>query len=100
MPEGPRTLSAAGPAPVLFVIAQDLRSMRVLADIDEADVGRLKEGMQAEVTVDAFPGREFPARITEISPEAEFTSSLPPTTSRRTSPLADFTFTSAVASCT
>ena len=40
-----QTVAASFQAPVLFVIAQDLRKMRVLADIDEADVGKLKEGM-------------------------------------------------------
>jgi HlyD family secretion protein len=54
-----QTVAASFQAPVLFVIAQDLSKMRVLADIDEADVGRVKEGLEAEVTVDAFPGEPF-----------------------------------------
>ncbi len=41
--------------------------------IPEPDLGRVKQGQPAEVTVDAFPGRRFPARVTEISPDAEFT---------------------------
>ncbi len=41
--------------------------------IPEPDLGRVKQGQPAEVAVDAFPGRRFPARITEISPDAEFT---------------------------
>lgn len=41
--------------------------------IPETKLGRVKMGMPAQVTVDAFPGRAFPAHITEISPDAEFT---------------------------
>jgi HlyD family secretion protein len=41
--------------------------------IPETKLGRVKMGMAARVTVDAFPGRQFPAHITEISPDAEFT---------------------------
>ena len=41
--------------------------------VPETQMGRVKQGQSAEVTVDAFPGRRFPARVTEISPDAEFT---------------------------
>lgn len=41
--------------------------------IPETQMGRVKQGQAAEVTVDAFPGKRFPARVTEISPDAEFT---------------------------
>lgn len=41
--------------------------------VPEAQMGRVRQGMAARVEVDAFPGRSFPARLTEISPEAEFT---------------------------
>jgi HlyD family secretion protein len=61
-----QTVAASFQAPVLFVIAQDLRKMRVLADIDEADVGRLKESMSAEVTVDAFPGEKFKGTVSQV----------------------------------
>lgn len=61
-----QTVAASFQAPVLFVIAQDLRKMRVLADIDEADVGRLKEGIQAEVSVDAFPGEKFKGIVSQV----------------------------------
>jgi HlyD family secretion protein len=40
--------------------------MRVLADIDEADVGKLKEGMTAEVRVDAFPGEKFDGLVSQV----------------------------------
>lgn len=61
-----QTVAASFQAPTLFVIAQDLRKMRVLADIDEADVGRMKEGMSAEVTVDAFPGEKFKGIVSQV----------------------------------
>jgi len=41
--------------------------------IPEPELGRVRQGQPAEVVVDAFPGRRFPARVTEISPDAEFT---------------------------
>lgn len=60
------TVVASFQAPVLFVIAQDLRKMRVMADVDEADVGKLKEGMQAEAVVDAFPGESFRGVVEQV----------------------------------
>lgn len=61
-----QTVAASFSAPVLFVIAQDLSKMQVLADIDEADVGRLEEKMKADVVVDAFPGETFFGEVTQI----------------------------------
>jgi HlyD family secretion protein len=60
------TVVASFQAPVLFVIAQDLRKMRVLADVDEADVGKLKEKMEADAVVDAFPGESFHGIVQQI----------------------------------
>ena len=60
------TVVASFQAPVLFVIAQDLRRMRVMADVDEADVGKLKEGMDAEAVVDAFPGESFKGSVQQV----------------------------------
>ncbi len=60
------TVVASFQAPVLFVIAQDLRKMRVLADVDEADVGRIRETMQADCVVDAFPGEVFQGKVSQI----------------------------------
>ena len=60
------TVVASFQAPVLFVIAQDLRKMRVLADIDEADVGKIKDGMDADCVVDAFPGETFRGKVAQI----------------------------------
>ncbi len=51
---------------MLFVIAQDLRKMQVLADVDEADVGKITEGMDADCVVDAFPGETFHGKVSQI----------------------------------
>jgi HlyD family secretion protein len=61
-----QTVAASLQAPVLFTIAQDLRDMQVEAAIDEADVGRLRVGQQANFTVDAFPRRSFSGEIRQI----------------------------------
>lgn len=61
-----QTVASSFNTPVLFVIARDLREMRVLAEIDEADVGKVKEGMLAEVSVDAFAGDRFQGKLTQI----------------------------------
>jgi HlyD family secretion protein len=53
-------------APVLFVIAEDLRRMELQVDIDEADVGKVKVGQGATFGVDAYPDRRFPAAIRDI----------------------------------
>jgi HlyD family secretion protein len=60
------TVVASFQAAVLFVIAKDLRKMRVMADVDEADVGKLKEGMPAEAVVDAFPGESFSGTVQQV----------------------------------
>jgi HlyD family secretion protein len=61
-----QTLAASFTAPNLFVIAQDLRKMRVLADIDEADVGKLRETLEADAIVDAFPGDTFHGIVQQL----------------------------------
>jgi HlyD family secretion protein len=61
-----QTVQASFQAPTLFVLAQDLRKMRVFADIDEADVGKLKETMAADISVDAFPGATFKGEVVQV----------------------------------
>jgi HlyD family secretion protein len=53
-------------APILFTLAEDLARMELRVDVDEADIGRVAVGNTAEFTVDAFPGRSFPATITTV----------------------------------
>jgi len=66
-----QTVAASLQAPTLFTIAQDLTRMQVEAAVDEADVGRLREGMAAAFTVDAFPGRTFRGEIAQIRKAAQ-----------------------------
>lgn len=66
-----QTVAASLQAPTLFTIAQDLTRMQVEAAVDEADVGRLREGMSAVFTVDAFPGRSFRGEISQIRKAAQ-----------------------------
>ncbi len=50
----------------LFVIAEDLSAMQLRVSIDEADVGQVKAGQSATFTVDAYPGRRFPAKVERV----------------------------------
>ncbi len=61
-----QTVAASLQAPVLFLIANDLTKMQVLADIDEADVGQLSPESKVSFTVDAFPNETFAGRISQI----------------------------------
>ncbi len=61
-----QTVAASFNTPTLFVIAEDLTKMKLEVAIDEADVGAVKLGQKANFTVDAFPGRTFPATITRV----------------------------------
>jgi len=61
-----QTVAASFQAPVLFTLAEDLTRMDLHVDVDEADVGQLREGQEATFTVDAYPDRIFPARVSQI----------------------------------
>ncbi len=61
-----QTVAASLQAPVLFTLAEDLTKMELHVDVDEADVGQVREGQGASFTVDAYPDRTFPARITQV----------------------------------
>lgn len=71
-----QTVAASLQAPTLFSIANDLREMQVLASIDEADVGQIREGMDANFSVDAFPGQTFGGKITQIRLNAQNTQNV------------------------
>ena len=62
-----QTVAASFQAPVLFTLAEDLAKMELQVDVDEADVGQVREGQNATFTVDAWPGRRFEAVITRVS---------------------------------
>jgi HlyD family secretion protein len=61
-----QTVAAQFNVATLFTIAGDLSSMKLEVKVDEADVGELREGAPAIFTVDAYPGRTFPARVTRV----------------------------------
>ena len=65
-----QTVAASFNTPELFVIAQDLTDMRVIANIDEADIGGVKEGQRVTFTVDAFPDDTFEGAVTQVRQEA------------------------------
>lgn len=61
-----QTVVASFNTVTLFVIAEDLSQMQLRVSIDEADVGQVKGGQAATFTVDAYPGRRFPARLQRV----------------------------------
>ena len=61
-----QTVVAAMQTPVLFTLASDLSQMELDVDIDEADVGQVHSGQHATFTVDAYPGRQFDAKLVSI----------------------------------
>ena len=65
-----QTVAASFNTPELFIIAQDLTDMRVIADIDEADIGGVKEGQRVSFTVDAFPDDHFEGAVTQVRQQA------------------------------
>ena len=58
-----QTVAASLQAPVLFTLAENLAQMELQVDVDEADVGQVREGQSATFSVDAYPNRNYPARI-------------------------------------
>ena len=60
------TVAASFEAPVLFTLAEDLSKMKLNVDVDEADIGVVKEGLDAHFTVDAYPQRQFTAKIQQV----------------------------------
>ncbi len=65
-----QTVASSMTTPTLFIIAQDLTDMRVIADVDEADIGGVLEGQRVTFTVDAFPDDVFNGEVTQVRQEA------------------------------
>jgi HlyD family secretion protein len=61
-----QTVAASFNTPTLFVLAEDLSTMQLRVNVDEADVGQVHPGQKATFTVDAYPGRAFPANVERI----------------------------------
>jgi len=71
-----QTVAASFSTPTLFVIAKDLKSMHVEANIDEADIGQVKVGQKVEFTVDSYMGETFYGQVQEIRLEPNVTSNV------------------------
>ena len=71
-----QTVAASFNTPELFTIAQDLTDMRVIADIDEADIGGVQEGQRVTFTVDAFPDDHFEGKVTQVRQQATTSSNV------------------------
>lgn len=65
-----QTVASSFSTPTLFTIARDLTDMRVIADIDEADIGGVREGQHVTFSVDAFPDDTFEGTVTQVRQEA------------------------------
>lgn len=71
-----QTVVASFSTPELFTIAQDLTNMQVVADVDEADIGDVKEGERVSFTVDAYPDDTFEGEVKQVRQEATTTNNV------------------------
>lgn len=71
-----QTVAASFSTPTLFTIAQDLNEMQVEADVDEADIGNVKQAQRVTFTVDAYPGEEFFGTVTQVRLNPTVTSNV------------------------
>lgn len=71
-----QTVAAQFSSPVLFTLAEDLKEMELQVDVDEADVGQVREGQDATFTVDAYPDKKFPAKTTQVRYGSETTDNV------------------------
>jgi HlyD family secretion protein len=68
-----KTVAASLNAPTLFTFVNDLSKMQIAASVAEADIGSIKSAQDVQFTVDAFPGRQFRGRVSQVrnSPKTE-----------------------------
>lgn len=92
-----QTVAASFNTPTLFVIAEDLSQMKLEVSIDEADVGAVREGQEASFTVDAFPGKTFPARIIRVDLGSNLSAQSSTATSTTTNQVVSYGATLSVA---
>ena len=71
-----QTVAASFSTPELFKIAQDLTNMQVVADVDEADIGDVKEGERVSFTIDAYPDDTFEGTVKQVRQEATTTNNV------------------------
>ena len=61
-----QTVAASFQTPTLFTLAQDLTKMKLIVDVDEADIGNVRVGQTANFRVDAYPDRSFSSKVSEV----------------------------------
>ena len=61
-----QTVAASFQTPTLFTLAEDLSRMKLIVDVDEADIGSVKPGQSASFRVDAYPEKRFASRVMEV----------------------------------
>jgi HlyD family secretion protein len=71
-----QTVTAGFQTPVLFRVAEDLTKLSLHVDVDEADIGRVKEGAEASFNVDAYPQRNFPSKVLSLRNEPKSSQSV------------------------
>lgn len=71
-----QTVAASFSTPELFTIAKNLTDMRVIADVDEADIGDVKKGERVTFTVDAYPDDTFNGEVTQVRQQATTTNNV------------------------
>ena len=71
-----QTVASGFSTPTLFTIANDLTAMRVIANVDEADIGAVKEGQRVTFEVDAYPEDQFSGSVTQVRLQATTTSNV------------------------
>ena len=71
-----QTVAASFNTPELFTIAKDLTNMQVVADVDEADIGDVKNGERVKFTVDAYPDDTFEGTVTQVRQQATTTNNV------------------------
>ena len=71
-----QTVASSYSTPTLVTIAKDLRDMQVVADVDEADIGNVKEGQRCQFTVDAYPDDVFTGTVKQVRQNATTTNNV------------------------
>lgn len=71
-----QTVAASLSAPQLFLIANDLSHMQILASVDESDIGQIKEGQQVRFTVQAYPTRTFTGTVQQVRLQSKTTDNV------------------------
>lgn len=71
-----QTVAASFSTPTLFTIANDLTDMQVIANVDEADIGDVREGLRVSFNVDAYPSDLFSGEVTQVRQQATSTNNV------------------------